>query len=364
MSETSPGLDQPHRGLPLMLLGLAVLAVLLIAQAAALRLPDREPALAEAEAIDAASMKPYRERLAGTDVGFDMVPIPGGTFLIGSPESEAGRQTHEGPQSERTVEPFWMGVHEVTWDEYRQFQFRDQEEPGRERVEGLSRPTPPYVPMDFGMGTSGFPAISMTQFAARQYTQWLSYRTGRFYRLPTEAEWEWACRAGTQTPFSFGEFEPQTLDRHAWSWRNSDDRYHPVATLAANPYGLFDMHGNVAEWTLDRLAPYETPESDASSLQVAWPTAAHPRAVRGGSFRDDPEDLRCAARRGSKESWKKRDPQLPKSVWYLTDARFVGFRVVRPLRQPTAQEAQRFWQADSEEIRDIVAAQDARAKGL
>ncbi|MDA1267014.1 MAG: formylglycine-generating enzyme family protein, partial [Planctomycetota bacterium] len=154
-----------------------------------------------------AEMQAYTDRIVGTDVTFDMVPIPSGTFQLGSPSGEDGREKSEGPQRMVEVSTFWMGKHEVTWDEYHLFMLRIDQElrlkgevPPAEQdawADAISRPTPPYVPMDFNMGVDGHPAICMTQFAAKQYCKWLSMKTGRFYRLPTEAEGEFACRAGT-----------------------------------------------------------------------------------------------------------------------------------------------------------------------
>jgi formylglycine-generating enzyme required for sulfatase activity len=208
--------------------------------------------------------------------------------------------------------------------------------------------------MDFSMGVQGYPAICMTQFAARQYTQWLSMKTGRFYRLPTEAEWEYACRAGTQTAYSWGD-DPAQADLHAWYFDNSDDGYAKIMTKQPNPWGLFDMHGNVAEWVLDAHSSKGYPASVEGPVQdpLVWPRQLYPRVVRGGSWDDDVERLRSAARRGSLKSWKVQDPQLPKSIWYHTDARFVGFRVVRPLVEPPLEERARYWEADEPEIREI-----------
>ena len=143
-----------------------------------------------------------------TGAKFAMVAIPGGSFLMGSPSEEADRQDNEGPSTQVTVDPFWMGKYEVTWDEYEPFMITqvDREKHGGRVdydpdndpiVDGVSQPTPPYTEMSFGMGQRGFPAISMTQHAANKYCQWLSAQTGHFYRLPTEAEWEYAARAGT-----------------------------------------------------------------------------------------------------------------------------------------------------------------------
>ena len=161
-----------------------------------------------------AEMKPYATTIVGADVAFDMVPIPSGKFKIGSPENEVGRRADEGPQKEVAVEPFWMGKCEVTWDELRLFMYPEEEKKNRaskqiktEQEDGVkasdevTHPTQPYVEMSFGMGTDGFPAISMTQHHALKYCQWLSARTGHFYRLPTEAEWEYAARAGTTTKY-------------------------------------------------------------------------------------------------------------------------------------------------------------------
>ncbi|MEZ5366199.1 MAG: SUMF1/EgtB/PvdO family nonheme iron enzyme [Bryobacterales bacterium] len=172
----------------------------------------------------------YEDTIPGAEVSFAMTPIPGGSFLMGSPESEAKRKADEGPQHKVTVAPFWMGVTEVTWDLYRLFMFSQlsgDAEKNDEIVDGVSRPTKPYVEMSFGMGIEGYPAISMTQHAAEKFTEWLSARTGHFYRLPTEAEWEYACRAGTTTAYSFGD-DPAQLKDYAWSIDNADFQYQKV----------------------------------------------------------------------------------------------------------------------------------------
>ncbi|MBL8840662.1 MAG: formylglycine-generating enzyme family protein [Planctomycetes bacterium] len=324
---------------------------------------DPNPA---ALAADAAAMKPYRETIPGSSVGFDLVPIPAGTFVMGSPESEADRKGDEGPAHAVALEPFWIGRCEVTWDEYLQFMSKldlqargggAAKQPGDDWADAVSRPTPPYVPMDFGYGISGNPAICMTQFAARHYTKWLSMKTGRWFRLPTEAEWEYCCRAGTTTAFSFGD-DPKQLGEYAWFFDNSDAKPQPVGKKKPNPWGLFDMHGNVAEWTLDAFDAgwyaKSAIEGGAAAGPVNWPSAEYPIVARGGSWDDDADRLRSAARRASNKSWKVQDPQLPKSIWYFTDARFVGFRVVRPLRDPTPQELEKWWEPGLASIAEIL----------
>jgi len=328
----------------------------------------------EAEAKDPSEMKPYTEIIPDTDVKFDMVPIPGGKFLMGSPPTEKNRNEDEGPQIEVEIEPFWMGKCEVTWAEYelwsmkldrtrREAAHRQKGTQPSEReliADAIAVPTNPYQDMSNNMGKDGYPAICMTQLAAKMYCKWLSAKTGRYYRLPTEAEWEYACRAGTKTAYSFGD-DPEKLDEYAWYLDNSDDKYHRVGRKKPNPWGLHDMHGNVAEWVLDQYVPdfYKQFVGRTVKNPFSPGTQEYGRVVRGGSWDDEAPMLRSAARRYSVKDWKKQDPQIPQSIWYLTDAWFVGFRVVRPLRVPTPEEAKNYELDDSQlaELRDYMEAQ-------
>ncbi|HXF11492.1 MAG TPA: formylglycine-generating enzyme family protein [Desulfuromonadaceae bacterium] len=247
-----------------------------------------------------------------------------------------------------------MGRCEVTWDEYELFMYpgddKPKPEPGAENyisnvADAVSRPTKPYVEMSFGMGKVGFPAISMTQHAANKYCEWLTAKTGHFYRLPTEAEWEYACRAGTTTAYFFGN-DPSQLDDYAWYGKNSDFKYQKVGKKKPNPWGLYDICGNVAEWCLDQYDPNYYQQFQAIVADNPWnqSTKPYPQVVRGGSWDDeDPAKLRSAVRRASDKSWKMQDPQLPKSIWYHTDAQFLGFRVVRPLKVPPPEELSKYW---------------------
>ena len=284
---------------------------------------------------------------------FDLVPIPGGNFMWGSPPGEKDREDCEGPQVEVAIEPFWMGRCEVTWDEYElwgaSLEVGSRESQGvkpsarDELADAVTRPTDPYSDMTFGMGRDGFPAICMTQLSAKVYCKWLSAKTGRYYRLPTEAEWEYACRAGTKTAFSFGD-DPKKLGEYAWYAANSDEKYHKVGTKKPNPWGLYDMHGNVAEWVIGKFTDdgYAQFAGKKVSNPVVIPDEIWGRVVRGGAFINTPPLLRSAVRIVSDESWKEQDPQFPQSPWYLTDAEFVGFRIVRPLRVPSAEEAAKY----------------------
>jgi formylglycine-generating enzyme required for sulfatase activity len=314
--------------------------------------------LPEAEAKAAKEMKPYAELIEHTEAKIDLVPIPGGKFLMGAPKDEEGSKDDERPQHEVEIAPFWMGKYEITWDAYEVWMF-DLDIQRRNVLGGtetprdkasleyqLSQPTEPYTDMSFGMGKRGFPAICMTQLAAKTFCDWLSTKTGRYYRLPTEAEWEYACRAGTTTTYSFGD-DAEQLGDYGWFFDNSSEKYQKVGKKKPNPWGLYDMHGNVSEWTLDQYSAADfyakSKEQGVAKNPLNNPTKEYPISVRGGSWNDDPEILRSASRIASHPDWKKQDPQIPKSIWYFTDAQFVGFRIVRPLEEPTAQERKEKW---------------------
>ena len=295
----------------------------------------------------------YNQYILDNNLNLEMRPIVGGQFLMGSPVNENNRLADEGPVHKVEVDSFWMAKYETTWDLYNLFTSRslDNLQPKFNSnnevnidVDAVSGATTPYVEMSFGMGTDGFPAISMTQLAAKKFCQWLSAITGNFYRLPTEAEWEYACRAGSQSSYSFGD-DFNELSDYAWFKDNSGNKYQKVGLKLPNNWGLYDMHGNVSEWTLDAYSSttYLKSLQNLSKNPYTKPLKLYPRVVRGGSWKNSHYRLRSASRQASSKQWKKQDPQIPRSKWWHTDAQFVGFRVVRPYLTPTIEEQNEYW---------------------
>lgn len=289
------------------------------------------------------TFQPYQSAIPGSTITFSMQPIPAGEFVMGSPAKEPGRRPDEGPAKKVQLAAFWMGAHEVTYDEFLLF-FNDENTPRNSDVDAVTRPTTQYIDLSWGMGKQGgFPVNSMSQHTAMMYCRWLYKKTGEFYRLPTEAEWEYACRAGSNTAYFFGN-DPKQLPAYAWFAGNSNNKYQKVGQKKPNAWGLYDMLGNVAEWTLDQYdsAYFKTITDGALAPRMA-PASRYPKSVRGGGYPDKAPALRCAGRSHSEPSWNRRDPQVPKSKWWLTDAMSVGFRLVRPLKAPGAEEAAAFY---------------------
>jgi formylglycine-generating enzyme required for sulfatase activity len=287
----------------------------------------------------AQDFKTYEQSISGTSIKFKMAAVTGGKFKIGSAPSEKDREADE-TQKDVEVSSFWMGTHEVTfaeWDAY----FKDNSLPQSKNIDGVTRATPQYIDLTWGMGRdANQPTNSMSQLATMMYCKWLYSKTGIFFRLPTEAEWEFACKGGTAgKPLGA---DPASLKEYGYFAENSGGKYHPVGEKKPNALGLFDIFGNLSEWTLDQY--------DASGYgklspkdPLAPPTSKYPRVARGGSYLDERKELRCSNRIPSNANWNQRDPQIPKSKWWLTDGMGVGFRVVRPLKQPSREEAESFY---------------------
>ena len=265
--------------------------------------------------------------------------IPGGKFIMGNNMGKA----NEKPAKQIQVSGFWMGAYEITHDQYNVF-FRDENLSQGSKLDAVTRPTAQYIDLSWNMGKDGgYPMNSMSVDAAMMFCKWLYTQTGVFFRLPTEAEWEYACRAGNNGSYSFGN-NASMLSQYAWFKNNSKGKYQKVGLKKSNNWGLFDMHGNVAEWTMDQYdSSYLSKLSDGKIDPVSFPTSRYPRSIRGGSYLDDAATLKASNRSYSVSNWNKRDPQIPKSRWWLTDGMFVGFRIVRPINQPTAEEAEKFY---------------------
>jgi formylglycine-generating enzyme required for sulfatase activity len=286
-----------------------------------------------------------------------MIAIPGGSFIIGSPADEPLRETDEGPGRRVLISPFFMAETEVTWDEYLAFYAQTSAEGRSTDTEGkrantgaetdaVTGATPPYGQPDQGWGLGRRPAISFSFHAAETYCRWLSLVTGKRYRLPTEAEWEYACRAGTTSPYFFpgspGKYQKTgirarlsgndttIINSYAVYRGNSPSMTRTPDMVRPNPFGLKNMAGNVAEFCSDWYQP------DAYNLYTGepvkdpkGPAAGMEHVIRGGSFLDMAGNLRSAARDYTRsEEWLKTDPQVPKSIWWYSDCFHVGLRVV------------------------------------
>ena len=313
--------------------------------------PVAQEELFEAPA-EITAFEDFTEQIPGTNVSFKMVAVEGGTFNMGSPQDEPYRRADEGPVREVEVNDFWMAEIEVSWNEYLAFfnatgsQGRKEAEAVDEEVDGITGATPPWGAPDQGWGMGTRPAITMTHHAAQVYCRWLSSVTGKKYRLPTEAEWEYAARGGTDGPYFF-EGSPEnyetdglwnrifgpdtsTINSYVIYNQNSPYRTQPPFVVKANPSGLKNMLGNVAEFCLD----YYDPQVYGKYPQGVVRNPRGPReglehVVRGGSFKSSAKDLRIARREFTRtKEWLETDPQIPKSIWWYSDVNDVGFRVV------------------------------------
>ena len=304
-----------------------------------------------------AGFESFVEKIPYSSVSFRMIAIPGGTFLMGSPADEPYRGDDEGPVREVGISPFFMAETEVTWDEYLAFyaqtaaegrstdtrEMRKADDPGTDAISGA---TPPYGQPDQGWGMGQRPAISFSYHAAETYCKWLSQVTGKRYRLPTEAEWEYACRGGTTTPYFF-EGDPEKFQKKGLKARiskndttvissyviyreNSQSKTQTAASVKPNPFGLKNMLGNVAEFCLDWYQEDILSQYPAGLIKdPSGPESGEEHVIRGGTFGDQAGRVRSAARDYTRTGdWLKTDPQIPKSIWWYSDSFNVGFRVV------------------------------------
>ena len=307
-------------------------------------------------ATEVTAFENYIETVPGTTAAISMIAVPGGTFTIGSSDSEPFHEADEAPQRNVEVSRFFMGEMEVTWDQFWAFYGETMSEGrtppmviyannSREDVDAVSGPTPPFGFPDQGWGMGERPAITMTHYSAQTFCQWLSLKTGKKYRLPTEAEWEYAARGGTTSAYFFegtpkkytnesfwnGLFGADTacINSYAIYANNSKSRTQEPSQVQANPFGLKNMLGNVMEYCADWYVEDAYSQLTDGAKDPKGPDSGTEHVVRGGNYTSDAAELRCAARSHTHhDDWLRTDPQNPKSIWWYSDIKGIGFRVV------------------------------------
>lgn len=299
----------------------------------------------------------FTEQIPGTGSSFKMVAVKGGSFTMGGKGKDAYAEEDEMPQREISLNDFFIGETEVSWELYLQF-FKETGSQGRmseselaealqasgSGIDAISGPTPPWGNPGQGWGRGQRPAITMSHYAATVFCEWLSAKTGKNYRLPTEAEWEYAARGGTEGDYFFGGdakdysadrflakifgVDTSTINSYAVYKLNSGGRTHTPESVFPNPYGIRHMLGNVAEFCSDYYSADAYSERKAVD-NPAGPGSGEEHVIRGGSFNSDAADLRVTNREHTQTTaWLKTDPQMPKSKWWYSDAIHVGIRLV------------------------------------
>jgi formylglycine-generating enzyme required for sulfatase activity len=300
-------------------------------------------AVVASASVSAELPKKYTETVTmkdGAKLSLDMVLIPAGSFTMGSPAGEADRVEHEGPQKKVQLDPFYLCTTEVTLELFLAYyqetgtakkdfvemqEAEKNEQASAEGTDAITGPTPVYGDMTMGYSKK-HPAIGMTWHNATTFCRWLSQKTGKKYRLPTEAEWEYAARAGTTSAFGVCDSADSLAD-YAWYIDNADMEPHAVATKKPNAWGLYDMQGNVREWVQDFYSPTAYAEAAGQMMNPTGPTDGKVHVARGGYYDSEAGELRCAARAFEEDWWRMNDPQIPKSKWWLPQIDSVGFRV-------------------------------------
>ncbi len=291
-------------------------------------------------ALYSQKLEAYDQKIPGSDAIIKMAAIPGGSLIHESHPSKMAKGGNEPRKTEVELNAFWIGAYEITYDQYDIFS--DSEKDGEPAPDAITRPSPPYIDLTLGMGKmGGYPANSMSQYGALMFCKWLYLKTHIFFRLPTEAEWEYAAGAGSATPYFFGT-DNKELSKYAWFAANSENKYHKVGELKPNPWGLYDVYGNVSEWVLNSYDGDRHFKNDFKSV-LLHSAAAGNHTLKGGNYKDAADMLESAARMKSDPDWNRRDPQIPKSKWWNADAPFIGFRILRPYIQPSDEEINQFF---------------------
>jgi formylglycine-generating enzyme required for sulfatase activity len=276
----------------------------------------------------------YTETIKDKIVHFNMIPISGGIFSIGSQDGDKD----EMPIKKVEVSDFYFGETEVVYDLWQLF--IDESEDPSPVSDAISRPSPPYIDFTLGMGKSGgYPANSMQQYSALMFCQWLFEKTGRFYRIPTELEWEYVAKKA----YPDFDIKDKKLSEQEWFSINTEV-YQKSASKKPNSLGIYDLLGNVSEWTLDQYdETYFTKIVEGSKDPISEKTKRYPSTVKGGNYASPIADLRPSNRTKSDPIWNRRDPQIPKSKWWNADSPFVGMRLISPRTQPSTEEIKTFF---------------------
>ena len=274
----------------------------------------------------------FKEQIPGSDVSFDMIAIPAGEFEMAI---YPNNKFNSKPLVRKKIElsPFFMAKVELTWDAYLVF-LRDVESEGREQTQALdsletdviSGATPPWGDPSQGWGMGQRPAITMTHHAAQVYCQWLSKVTGKNYRLPSEAEWEYAAREGAHSASSIPSIEKADAAIYK---NNAHGKTQLPQQVQANGLGLKNMLGNVKEFCQDTYDPTGYYNDPGPLTNPLFQAANQEHVVRGGSFKSTKSQISPFQRDHTfHDDWLKTDPQIPKSIWWYSDCNDVGFRVV------------------------------------
>jgi hypothetical protein len=254
------------------------------------------PLTAYAQPLTRAPSETLNLRVPGTTVRFDLAKVEAGTVKGG--EGDEAPSTDIGSMLVLTTE--------LTWDLYDIFVYQLDEPDGTSPADAVSRPSKPYVPPDRGFGHDGYPAIGMTRFAAEAFCTWMSHKLGVTVRLPTQPEWIYLARGGSDAPYCC-DADAESIMSYAWLDANSEHSTHPVGEKLPNAFGLYDIHGNAAEWVMtDTRRPF----------------------AMGGGYRNSAADATATSAQKQVSAWNQSDPQIPKSQWWLADCSWVGFRFV------------------------------------
>ena len=310
-------------------------------------------------------MIPYSFKIDGKESEITMVPVPGGTInrIVKNKEGKTRKIAIQ-------VEPFWIAKTETTWGQFRPFMelvyvFLEFEESKIRLVtednkpDAVSAPSGVFEP-EWRFETCGadtdHPAASMTQFSAKQYTKYISKLSGELYRLPSAAEWEYACRASSMPSSADINLDPKRI----WHDANSADQRIKVGETFPNAWGIYGMQGNVAEWVLDQQY-FDFKKINSNSISsldaVAWPAERFGRLAMGGSFIDDLKQCAPSSFKISDKEWWEDGGMIPESPNWLASEEMhaIGFRVIRPIHSNVSNDLKaRYWEVDTEELKKAL----------